>query len=180
MTETTEQSEFGPEPGEPQKIPMKPVDLNAVLADLREVSDRNFDGLNKPILAIAPSAIAATIAFVGATVNSIVIGNVQSWFLLAALMFWLLSIITILITYLLKGFAVDKALHWAKQFEQLDFESASLAKIEYSVLRNRNIFDANSKMMKWARRLQIVSPIVFSLGFFLMFCFLVATFLFKS
>lgn len=81
---------------------------------------------------------------------------------------------------LLKGFAVDKALHWAKQFEQMDFESANLATIENSVLRNRNMFDPNIKMMKWAKRLQIVSPILFSIGFVSIFSFLVGTFLFKS
>lgn len=180
MTETTEKSEPSSVPGEPQKIPMKPVDLNAVLGDLRDISEKSFDGLNKPILTIAPSAIAATIAFVGATSKSIVIGDVQSWFLLAAWMFWLLSILTILITYLLKAFAVDKPLHWAKQFEQLDFESVNLETMEKSVLRNRNMFDPNISMMKWAKRLQVASPILFSSGFVSIFSFLVGTFLFKS
>jgi len=165
---------------EPQKIPVRPVDLAKVIAGLEDSYAKNTENLNKPILTIAPSSIAATIAFVGATSEKLDFGIVQSIFLLASWLFWLLSVIVILVTYMLKAFSLEKPLHWAKQFAQLDFESANLEQMENSVLRNRTMFEPNAKVKKWTARLQIAAPVFFALGFIAIFGFLIVAFLFKS
>lgn len=156
------------------RIPSKPIDIDKASEELRARYQDYVDRLNKPILTIAPSSIAATVAFVGAIADTEKITNINGVVLVSSWGAWLLSIIFILLSYALVLTAVKEPMEWAERFSGYDFSGIQVkgGSLQEMVEQNRELFRPKSTQLKWSDRFQWVALVCFALGFICFFVFI--------
>lgn len=154
-------------------VPTKPIGIDKASAELRTRYQEYLEKLNKPILTIAPSSIAATIAFVGAIADPKKITNLNGIVLVSSWASWLLSIVFILVSYALVLASLKEAMEWAERFTGYEFSNiqTNAGNLKDLVEQNRARFSPKESFVKWSDRCQWAALFFFIVGFVCFFIF---------